>query len=218
MGVYLSINSYNDCSETDYSKRESLLSDPEAMQFVPAASSPTGKDILISVGAVSGSLHVFEVVDEDAKDYCAPPPSPPSPPAPPPDVVLLELVFDSTSLTDFAEGSDNYNTVKTKVATEAVVPEGNVALEFTLGSVISTAAITVPSTTNASQITTNLNTNFGTAAAATTLLSLPGIAVEQVPSVVIASPPPPSKSVLGGGAIAGIVVGVLLAVSIIIVA
>ena len=226
--VYLSINSYNDCSETDYSKRESLLNDPEAMQFVPAASSPTGKDILISVGAVSGSLHVFEVVDEDAKDYCAPPPSPPSPPAPPPDVVLLELVFDSTSLTDFAEGSDNYNTVKTKVATEAVVPESNVALEFTLGSVISTAAITVPSTTNASQITTNLNTNFGTAAAATTLLSLPGIAVEQVPSVVIASPPspppsppsppPPSKSGLGGGAIAGIVVGVLLAVSIIIVA
>merc|ERR1712070_311270 len=108
---------------------------------------------------------------------------------------------------------------KTKVATEAVVPESNVALEFTLGSVISTAAITVPSTTNASQITTNLNTNFGTAAAATTLLSLPGIAVEQVPSVVIASPPPPpSKSGLGGGAIAGIVVGVLLAVSIIIVA
>ena len=143
-------------------------------------------------------------------------------------MVLLELVFDSTSLTDFAEGSDNYNTVKTKVATEAVVPESNVALEFTLGSVISTAAITVPSTTNASQITTNLNTNFGTAAAATTLLSLPGIAVEQVPSVVIASPPspppsppsppPPSKSGLGGGAIAGIVVGVLLAVSIIIVA
>merc|ERR1719198_2465983 len=85
--VYLSINSYNDCSETDYSMRTSLMRDPESMTFVAAANNPTGKDILISVGAYSGSLHVFEVVDEATKDYCAPPPSPPAPsppPSPPP--------------------------------------------------------------------------------------------------------------------------------------
>lgn len=40
-----------------------LMVDPEALQFVAAADSPTGTDILISSGAVSATLTVFELYE-----------------------------------------------------------------------------------------------------------------------------------------------------------
>jgi hypothetical protein len=84
--VYLSINIEHICSEDPYTT--SRPGDPEAMQFVPAASNPTGRDLLLTVGAETKSLHVFEVMDEPTRERCSPspPPSPKSPPASPPPV------------------------------------------------------------------------------------------------------------------------------------
>lgn len=81
--IFLSVNVDHDCS-TEGTDRVTRMADPEALQYVPATKNPTGKNILIANGAVSGSLHVFEVVDSAGTDYCARPPSPPPPSPPPP--------------------------------------------------------------------------------------------------------------------------------------
>eukprot|EP01060_Flectonema_neradi_P027102 TRINITY_DN3673_c0_g1_i1.p1 TRINITY_DN3673_c0_g1~~TRINITY_DN3673_c0_g1_i1.p1 ORF type:complete len:755 (+),score=218.82 TRINITY_DN3673_c0_g1_i1:75-2339(+) len=63
----------------------SLLVDPEALKFVPAAENPTNHDILISSGSVSNSLTVFKVVkvENPIMDPCASETSAPSTPSPP---------------------------------------------------------------------------------------------------------------------------------------
>jgi hypothetical protein len=79
--VFVSINMAPDCADPT----KSTLWDPEAMQFVPAAMSPTGRDLLLVTGARSGTLHSFDVVSLPPKDQCeVSPPPPSSPPSPPP--------------------------------------------------------------------------------------------------------------------------------------
>ncbi|KAG8463260.1 hypothetical protein KFE25_011257 [Diacronema lutheri] len=69
--VFLSMQAVHNCSaQTAY------LKDPEALEFLPAAVSPTGYDTLIVAGAATSSLHVFKVAKAEARYMCEAPTCP----------------------------------------------------------------------------------------------------------------------------------------------
>lgn len=64
--IFLSLNVAHDCSSS-----KSKVVDPEAMQYVPAADNPLGKDIMIISGAVSRTVSTFEIRDSAFSPSCA---------------------------------------------------------------------------------------------------------------------------------------------------
>jgi hypothetical protein len=58
----------HDCA-VEPAVRTSLMKDPESMEFIPAAMSPTGYDTLIAGGAASNTLTTFKVATGMPEDY-----------------------------------------------------------------------------------------------------------------------------------------------------
>ena len=97
--------------------------------------------------------------------------------------------------------TDKQTSIKTSIATEAGVDVENVILEITAASVNIIAYVMVPVTKALSTVENALQSSFGTAAGASTLLN---IVVESAPQVVQASPPSsPSSDDAPIGIIAG---------------
>ena len=121
-----------------------------------------------------------------------PPPGPPPsplplpPPSPPPSTETVLLTLEASgSVSDYSDTSS----LQQAVATAAGVDKSLVTIEVAAASVIITATIAVPASTTAAVVQTSLASTLGTAAAASTAL---GVALEAVPTILIASPPPPS--------------------------
>ena len=104
--------------------------------------------------------------------------------APSTETVVFTLAA-SGSVSDYSDTSS----LRQAVATAAGVDKSLVTIEVTAASVIITATIAVPASTTAAVVQTSLASTLGTAAAASTAL---GVAVQAVPTILIASPPPPS--------------------------
>ena len=117
-----------------------------------------------------------------------PPPSPsPSLPPPPPSTGTVVLTLTASgSVSDYSD-SDR-SSLQQKVATAAGVDKSLVTIRVAAASVRITATIIVPASTTADALQTSLASTLGTADAASTEL---GVAVEAVPTILIASPPPP---------------------------
>ena len=117
-----------------------------------------------------------------------PPPSPsPSLPPPPPSTGTVVLTLTASgSVSDYSD-SDR-SSLQQKVAAAAGVDKSLVTIRVAAASVRITATIIVPASTTADALQTSLASTLGTADAASTEL---GVAVEAVPTILIASPPPP---------------------------
>ena len=112
----------------------------------------------------------------------------------------------SGSVSDYSDTSS----LQQSVATAAGVDKSLVTINVAAASVIITATISVPASTNATTLQNALSSNLATAAAASTAL---GVTVESVPTVALASPPPPPsppmRAPVDGAVVGGIVAGVV---------
>jgi len=114
-----------------------------------------------------------------------PSPSPLPPPSPPPSTQTIVLTLTASgSVTDYVDTSS----LRQNVATAAGVDASLVTIDVAAASVLITATIAVPASVTATTVQASLSSALGTAATASTAL---GVAVQAVPTVLIASPPPP---------------------------
>ena len=98
--------------------------------------------------------------------------------------VVLTLTAGG-SVSDYSDTS----ALQSAIAASAGVDASLVTISVAAGSVLITATIAVPASSTPAAVQTSLGATLGTAAAASTAL---GVALEAVPTILIASPPPPS--------------------------
>ena len=114
------------------------------------------------------------------------PPSPlPAAPRPPPVVVLTMTA--SGSVSDYSDTTS----LQSSIAAVVGVNASAVTVTVAAASVLITASIAVPASTTPAAVQTTLSSNLGTAAAASTVLS---VTVLSIPTVMIVMPPPSLQS------------------------